>query len=263
MTVRFLIETIIPTSRTMKSDCCAPFAAALSAIVFIFWTSSGDNAMFRDCKRWSACAENLRPAPDVTPCCVRTSRKDGPVVEVGGICTGMPCGRIGAVLGGMILIDSGIFGSISAAGTRTRTSAWNDRRDLARLEELYASVRSCDHLTVAARQCELRFTIDNLNARDDSRLRARIAGSVRRIDCHREPDQASRLRDRKLTLETLERVCHGNLRLQRLELCELGDGLRRVHRIEWILILKLSRQQREKSRRTQTLTGTGLCRRGV
>src|SRR5665213_966501 len=54
MTVRFWIDTTIATSRIMKSDCFAPLAAALSAIAFIFATSSEERRMLRDSRRCCA-----------------------------------------------------------------------------------------------------------------------------------------------------------------------------------------------------------------
>ena len=90
MTVRFLILTTIATSRTIKSELFAPFAAALSAIAFILLTSSDVRLMLRDCNRAIACAENLSGSLVlVAGCAVVVSSIDlklGP--DVGGIVTG-------------------------------------------------------------------------------------------------------------------------------------------------------------------------------
>ena len=90
MTVRFLILTTIATSRTMKSEFFAPFAAALSAIAFILLTSSDVRLILRDCNRCIACAENLSGSEVLVAGCAvalsSTERKLGE--EVGGIETG-------------------------------------------------------------------------------------------------------------------------------------------------------------------------------
>src|SRR5579863_5852584 len=90
MTVRFLMLTTIATSRTMKSELFAPFAAALSAIAFILLTSSDVRLMLRDCNRCIACAENLSGSLVLAGGCAvafsSTERKLGP--DVGGIATG-------------------------------------------------------------------------------------------------------------------------------------------------------------------------------
>ena len=91
ITVRFLMLTTIATSRTMKSEFFAPFAAALSVIVFIRVTSSDVRLMLRDCNRCIACAENLSGSlePVDDGCAVALSSTDlklGP--DVGGMLTG-------------------------------------------------------------------------------------------------------------------------------------------------------------------------------
>src|ERR1700752_5083942 len=96
ITVRFLMLTTMATSRTMKSEFFAPFAAALSAIAFIRLTSESVRLMFRDCNRAMACAENLRgSAPVVEGAAAvvdsRTDRKLG--APLGGISTGRPTGH--------------------------------------------------------------------------------------------------------------------------------------------------------------------------
>src|SRR5579872_4257995 len=166
--------------------------------------SSAETVMFRDCNLWIACAENLRGAPCATPVCVRTSRKDGPVV--GGICTGTPCGRTGAVLGGMILTESGILGSMTLL---------NDPGDLRHLERQRVATRVRDDFSAAVHERKLRRPVHDGDAGNFAADRRAVTARICGVDAHRVPDQRRGVRQRDALLETLERVCQLNLRVER------------------------------------------------
>ena len=85
ITVRFLIETTNATSFIMKSDCFAPFSAALSAIAFIRARSSAVSLILRDSNRCIACALNLSGVPAVVPAAAFRSTSLNFGVPAGGI----------------------------------------------------------------------------------------------------------------------------------------------------------------------------------